>query len=72
MIFGGDMFRVCKDNAAYNLALLRRLVLGQLKRYTTLNAGIQIKHHHTMPAFFSRYASCARVRPRLRAASATL
>ena len=41
--FGEDACRVRKDNAAHNLALLRRLALGQLKAETTLKVGIQSK-----------------------------
>ena len=41
--FGEDACRVRKDNAAHNLALLRRLALGQLKAESTLKVGIQSK-----------------------------
>lgn len=41
--FSEDASRVCKDNAAHNLALMRRLALGQLKADKTLKVGIQSK-----------------------------
>ena len=41
--FSEDASRVRKDNAAHNLALMRRLALGQLKADKTLKVGIQSK-----------------------------
>ena len=41
--FREDASRVRKDNAAHNLALMRRLALGQLKADKTLKVGIQSK-----------------------------
>ena len=43
MSFSEDASRVRKDNAAHNLALMRRLALGQLKADKTLKVGIQSK-----------------------------
>lgn len=41
--FSEDASRVRKDNAAHNLALMRRLALSQLKADKTLKVGIQSK-----------------------------